>query len=428
MLAANLIAPSIVRANTAPAQFTIPDTSMTISGFASPGALVQIYDDDSLIGSVIADNQGQFSKTFPAMKSGLHRLSLSFTDENKLISDTIYDTININSQSDTAIEYFLPPTLQVLPSTVTEGGLVTFRGSTAANSTVELRLDGGNIILRPQSDVNGIYSISADTTGFYAGEHPVSAFALKGGLKSYTTEINQYKVTPIPLDSETADTPKIVQPPVIRTPSTPHNTTDNKVLIRGTAAPSSQLIIYMDSEAIGSTFSGSDGNWFFNIAISGSRHEIRAINCIENQCSDYSNILEIIFTGEFSSCELSFKLDEYRHWGIRLNSGIDLSLVNIVGTAPYELLVDWGDTTSERFNRNDDSSFKLHHVYDELGQFNGTVTIVDADGCEYSRYFAVETTEKTTNWRWALGSIPASLVVLFSLVIRERKPPRLPAR
>ena len=404
-----------VHASTAPAEFTIPDTTMTIKGFASPNAFVQIFDGDALIGTVVADGNGVFEKTFSAMSNGLHNIKLQYQDNNGLTSDVVSQTINIRQRSDTASEFYLPPTLSVSPRVSVEGDLVTFSGSTIPNATVEIILDGGNLILRPESDANGDYSISTDTTGFYFGIHTLRATSSQGGLKSFPTQSLDFTVNPAGQDSPSpSDAGESLAPPVITSGGiVATDQADN--LIRGTAPPNSQIIIFLDGEPIGSTFANEDGAWFFNISISGVDSHIRAIACVDNACSDYSNLLTLEFEGELDDCaSFRFWMDEYRVWGLEQSDGVDLKITGISGTAPYEVLIDWGDTTTNRFSRDAGQSFNLHHVYHGYGHFNGSITMLDDTDCQYTRYFSVNVDQESFDIRTLL--IPTTILPLAWLI------------
>lgn len=394
-----------VSAASAPIQFTIPNTSLTIKGFASPRAFVQIIDGSALIGTVLADSNGVFEKDFPAMKSGLHNIQISYEDADGITSDPLSQTINIRAQSDTAVEYFLPPTLTARPISFVEGEIVTFSGSTIPNAIVEIVLDGGNLILRPQSDPTGRFSISTNSTGYYFGEHNIVANSTQGGLTSFQTLKKSFIVLPVASGRNVGDLPaRSLDPPIIESDNGIIEAISVDQLIRGTAPPNTQIIVYLDGEPIGSTFSSADGNWFFNIKITQPSHEVRAVSCIGAQCSDFSNLVKILYSGKFDQCSTSrLWLLEYRFWGIKQGDGVDLGVSGISGTPPYQFLVDWGDPVSERFNRNNASSLNIHHVYKKTGHYNGRITITDQVGCEYTRYFSSEVIERGLN-RWLLFS------------------------
>ena len=423
MLVPLQVASGLVSASSAPVQFTIPDTTLTIKGFASPSAFVQIYDGNALIGTVKADRNGVFEKDFPAMTAGLHNIRISYDDIDRLTADPLSQTINIRAQNDTAVEYFLPPTLNVSPVSLVEGELLALSGSSLPNAIVEIILDGGNTILRPQTDSRGRYSIAIDTTGYYFGEHSVRASSSQGGLHSYETLRKPFIVLPVSSGggSDTG-TPGALNPPTISIGSDTGEVEvdDERALLRGEAAPNTQIIIYLDGEPVGSTFSNQLGQWFFNIDITKSVHEIRAVACFGSECSDFSNLIKLIYKGEIGRCS-AFRiwLSEYRFWNIPEQSGIDLEITGISGTPPYEVTIDWGDSVTERFNRNGAQSFNIHHVFEQVGSYNGRITVADETDCEYEAFFTVHVAEQVTDSRKWLGLFGPT--VLASLVVLRRR-------
>lgn len=414
-----------VGASSAPAQFSIPDTTFTAKGFASPNAFVQIFDGDALIGTVIADANGIFEKTFPAMSSGLHNIKLQYQDNDGVLSDTVAQTINIRARADTATEYYLPPTLQITPKVSAEGDIISFSGYTIPNAIVEIILDGGNLILRPQSDANGKYSISVDSTGYYFGIHTVRATSLQGGLKSFQTQTKEFTINPIAADGQFPSRQDVALTPPVITTGGKVVTDQESNLIRGTAPPYSQIIIYLDGEPIGSTFANQDGAWFFNVQLLRKVSQIRAVACVNGECSDFSNLLTFEFRGEFGRCSsFRFWMNDYRFWGVRQAGGLDLSITGVSGIAPYEVLVDWGDDATERFNRDNEQGFNIHHVYDGYGQLNGSITMADDSGCEYTRYFSVDVAEAGFDKRWLAsltGLVPIGWFVRKRLTINRKR-------
>lgn len=386
-------APRQSLASFAPTKFTIPNTHLILKGFASPGAFVQIFDGNALIGTIVADSNGIFEKRFSAIEAGLHNIRLQFLDSKETLSDAVSQTINVRPQATTALEYFLAPTMTVDPTVVNEGELVSLFGYTLPNATVEIVLDGGATILRPQSDQTGFYSISVSTKSYYFGIHTARASAMIGGLKSYQTEKHEFTVNPQGTDNSPEPTNNGQQPPIILNGGT-RKTDEETNLIEGTAAAHSQIIIYMNGEPIGSTFASENGGWFFNAQLTEAISEFRAASCQANICSNFSNAIIYKFIGTFGRCSnFQFSLQDYRFFDQQKNDGLDIRATGMSGVAPYEVLIDWGDTITEHFNHDSAESVSIHHVYNETGLFNGTVTFADANGCMFNRYFSVQATD-----------------------------------
>lgn len=406
----------------APVKFTVPGTSLTIKGFSSPGAFVKIFDGDTLIGTTIADGNGRFTKQFSSMSSGLHNFKMLYEDIAGNKSDTVRQTVNVRAQSETGVEYFLPPTVLVNPGSINEGGIVTISGYTIPNASVDIIIDGGSNLLNPVADKNGYYSISIKTDGYYFGNHSLNVKSKQGGLTSYQSLRRSFIILP-PEDETNSQSSKVtsqaIDPPIIKTNNGSIQSDDNPTLISGTALPNSQIIIFIDGEAVGSTFSGPDGRWFFNVYITKTSQVLRAITCIDDICSDYSNLAEVVFQGDINKCkDLRFMLEDYRFWAISKGKGVDVNLKSINGASPFEVLIDWGDDVTEKFNRDTDRNFSVHHIYKNVGQYNGSITLSDSEDCEYALFFSVDVQSKGVNL-WLLMSITPLLLVIY-IVLKHR--------
>jgi hypothetical protein len=180
-------------------------------------------------------------------------------------------------------------------------------------------------------------------------------------------------------------------------------------------------LIYRDDEVVGSTFASSDGSWFFNTPLANSDHIITAVACRQEVCSKSSAPLIIHFSGDLGRClDTSFRLSNYRYWGVKRGQGIDLNMEQIQGTPPFEILVDWGDERTERFTHNSTKSMKLNGSFDQSGRYNLSLTIADESGCVYTGYVSVDVLEESVriDWKLAIPLFPV-LILMMSWIIRR---------
>ncbi|STV92136.1 SD repeat-containing cell surface protein [Klebsiella michiganensis] len=63
------------------------DTTPEIKGTAEAGATITIYDGDTKLGSVVADENGNWSFTLPELSEGSHSLSATVTDKAGNVSE-----------------------------------------------------------------------------------------------------------------------------------------------------------------------------------------------------------------------------------------------------------------------------------------------------------------------------------------------------
>lgn len=154
---------------------------------------------------------------------------------------------------------------------------------------------------------------------------------------------------------------------------------------------------------------------------------ISARSCYQSRCGEFSDGVRVRYGGDITACKLEFRLRDYRFWGLAANQGLDLALSQLSGSQTYDLLVDWGDATVEHLTFPDGHLPRFHHVYNNYGQYNGSVAVGDGDGeCQSIAYFSVLVTPgNPPNW-WLLGVIPlagATVYLLASFVGAYQKPP-----
>jgi hypothetical protein len=405
-----------------PVEFVVPDTTLTVSGLASPGALVTIYDANTIIGTTLADGNARFTKEFVALEPGLINLRLEFIDKSGRKSNIVTDTVSLAFHKQTAVEYFLPPTLGIDPIKVAQGDQVVFFGSSVPNSQLSIVIDGGNTVLRPQTDSNGNYSVSLATDGYFLGQHPISSTSKYAGKSSYETGKLTFEVVPPTFGATVIENQNSLNPPIIVSPTSPHSSDNQDITVSGTAPPNQQIIIFVDGEPVGSTFSNAKGEWFFNIKLYNINQEIKAITCIDSECSDYSNTLKVEFTGVFGKCsELKFALADYRFWGINPGSGVDLEMSQFNGSGSYEMVLDWGDGVVERFDHTNNNVLTIQHIYRESGQFNGSVTIKDKDDCLLTKNFSVSVNPRKLEAVDMWWLMPAAMVFGFASLVRYKE-------
>ncbi|WP_316503244.1 Ig-like domain-containing protein, partial [Klebsiella oxytoca] len=63
------------------------DTTPEIKGTAEAGATITIYDGDTVLGSVVVDQDGNWSFTLPELSEGPHSLSATVTDKAGNVSE-----------------------------------------------------------------------------------------------------------------------------------------------------------------------------------------------------------------------------------------------------------------------------------------------------------------------------------------------------
>ncbi|NDJ58739.1 hypothetical protein GWD52_17440 [Enterobacteriaceae bacterium 4M9] len=245
------------------------DNTPTISGSSDAGALIRIYDNGALIGSTIADENGNWSYTpGTALKDGDHSLSVTATDS---VGQTSEHGGEFNFSIDTAA----PETVKDLSATDNEGAVQgpvenggttddatpTLEGSAEPGSTVNI-YDGDKKIGEVEVNDDGSWSWTPDDA-LTDGEHAISVTVTdKAGNESgHSDEL----VMTIDTTDPTAQITSLVDNVGnVQGNITPNGITDDtQPEIRGIAKADSVVKIYDGATLIGSTTSDADGNWSF---------------------------------------------------------------------------------------------------------------------------------------------------------------------
>ena len=383
-------------------ELDVPTTSLTLTGCASPDAFVTIFEDNKPIGTVTADTNGRFEKKIVTDKSGLLNIRAYFDDVNNRTSSTVSRNISLASQRNTVLDLLLPTTIEHEPEPVVVGQYLIFRGTTCPFALVNVTLNN-NFTLAARADRRGNWYVIADTTNYFIGQHIYHAISSLGGTISSPSEKHQVKVIDPSRRSEGGNRDAELTVPRILDPPDGYLASTTDVVVSGIGPANSQIEIVIDGQVIGSVFTNSLGEWNFKLFMGANLHTVQARSCRDGTCSDLSESVRIYYNGDLRLCSMTFELQEYRFWGLRQNESIDLDLQFRTGTPPYEVQIDWGDAIVEHATLQDSEPIKLHHIYKDLGQFNGILTIRDDNGCIQAQYFSIDVSESARiSSRWLL--------------------------
>jgi hypothetical protein len=392
----------------------VADTILALTGCASPNAFVQIFNGNTPVGTTTANSQGRFSKRISINNSsaGLHTFKFYFEDVNNRTSSVVSRNINLSSQSDTALDLLLPTTIEHEPEPVVAGNYLIFRGSTCPKALVNVNLDN-NFTLAANADSKGNWYVIANTDNFYKGGHVYDALSSLNAQLSPKTQKYQFNVTG---DGQApGEPPAELTAPVITEPADLFLSSSDTVTLRGNGPLNAQIELFVDGLLTGSVFTNPLGQWSFTMKLNGPLSTVTARSCYQNKCGDFGNSVRIRFGGDISLCSVKFRLEDYRFFGIDANGGIDLNLTELEGKDSYAAIIDWGDATLENFTLVPDDILKFHHVYSSHGQYNGSMTLSNPNGCQTSAFFSVLVSPgNPPNW-WMLGIIPLAGGMIYLL-------------
>lgn len=400
-------------------ELTVPDGTLTVTGCASPSAFVTIFENNNPIGTVVANEFGRFSKKIGSQSYGLQDTQIFQEDKYNNISSTATFNTSLRAHEDNYLEVFLPPTVWHDKDPVVIGDYLTFRGFTCPNSTVNLNINN-NLTLAAKANELGNWWIIADTSLYALGTHTYSVVASQGSNISATSD-NYIFRTSRPPTGTTNLYPSELTTPRILSPADRYLTSTQEVTITGIGPANTQIEMFSDGRLVGSAFSNPFGDWSLSHFMTGSQNSITVRACSDDSCTNQSDSVLIFYQGETKSCNSLFKLDSYRFWGLRRNDGVDLDLTFLSGQPEYEILIDWGDSTIEHITSYRGKDTRYHHVFKDIGQFNGMITVKDASGCENTQYFSVGVTKDFRNVPWVLVIFIASLISLVAALLYYTK-------
>ncbi|MEZ3500634.1 Ig-like domain-containing protein [Pantoea sp. KPR_PJ] len=258
------------------------DNTPTLSGLATPGALITLYNGDVVLGSVTADASGQWAFTPDALDDGTYAFRATLTDAEGNVTDTPTITLTIDTLvPDAAGDLLLSSNSGETVIPVTSGG-ATNDNTPVLSGTAE----PGSII----SVLDGTQLLGTATAGS-DGSWRFTTPALTEGSHSLTTTVTDAAgnisapSAPILFTVDTLP-PAGVSGLVVTDdvgdstgPLTSGATTDDSTpILSGQAEPDSLVTLYDGSVVIGSVTVGTDGNWSFTTpALSNGSHSLTLI-------------------------------------------------------------------------------------------------------------------------------------------------------
>ncbi len=172
--------------------------SLVLSGKTSPGAIIYIYENNSLIGTGNANNSGDFAKTVNSMSLGLHNIGIWCRDIDNNNSESLSYQFNINQLQDTLISGIMfPPTSSDKENQIKRSAPLWLSGRTFSYGKISVAITSfkDNFNLDTESDANGLYNININPK-LHLGSKNYSEITYDGyGSTSESTKIKSFEVT-----------------------------------------------------------------------------------------------------------------------------------------------------------------------------------------------------------------------------------------
>ena len=255
---------------------TTNDSTPVLTGTAEAGSRILISDGGTVLGSVTAGSNGQWSFTTPTLADGPHTLSVTATDAAGNTSEAALLTLTVSTAApapvaDLTVNDNVGATQGALANGgVTDDNTPTLTGTTGAGNIVTV-YDGATLLGTATAGASGAWSF---TTG-----------ALSNGAHTLNVTVtdaagNTSAATPFTLTVDTvapaASTLVVTNDAASVTVPNGGTTNDNTPVLSGTAEAGSLVTVYDGTTALGTTTVGSGGAWSFTAAALGEgAHTLR---------------------------------------------------------------------------------------------------------------------------------------------------------
>ncbi|MES2251633.1 MAG: Ig-like domain-containing protein [Pseudomonadota bacterium] len=244
------------------------DTTPTLYGKATPGGTVKVYDGTTVLGTAVADANGDWSFTpATALREGSYELSATVTTaaHGESAKTAVFDfTVDLTAPAAPTIVAVLDDvgssTINVVQGGVTDDTRPQFKGKAEANSTVKV-YDGATLLGQTTANAAGDWSFTP-ATPLANGAHNVTATATdKAGNLSVPSNAFDFSVDTVPPPKPTIesvyDDVGSIQSDV------PLNgvTDDPRPDFKGKAEANSTVVIYDKGVEVARVQADASGNW-----------------------------------------------------------------------------------------------------------------------------------------------------------------------
>ncbi|KNC17650.1 hypothetical protein AC790_01395 [Pantoea sp. RIT-PI-b] len=255
------------------------DNTPTLSGLATAGALITLYNGTTVLGSVVADSDGQWTFTPGTLADGSYALHTSVTDTGGNVTQTPTISITIDTVAPAAAGGIQlsdndGSTLQPIASGgATNTTTPVLSGTAEPGSTVTVR-DGSTVLGTATVGSNGTWSFTSPT--LTEGNHSLTTTVTDaaGNVGPASSPITFTVDTQAPAGASNV----VISDNVGSTtgPITAGGTTDDSTpTLTGNGEANAIVKIYDGTTLIGSVTVGTNGSWSFTTpTLSNGSHSL----------------------------------------------------------------------------------------------------------------------------------------------------------
>jgi len=208
----------------------ISDTILRINGLTSPNAHITFIENNAVIGTTQANQQGEYSKDITYPGDGIHTVSFYATNQKGITTSTITITVAVYTHAITTVDNILiPPTIEIDDSvhTTNPNENIIFSGTSAPNTTITLVT--GDLSKQTTTNTQGNWQIAFTGDQFLVGTHTAVAKAqTTSGILSENSEVVTFKINEyIPPEPEPEPKP---EEPAETHPESPTQPEDKNII------------------------------------------------------------------------------------------------------------------------------------------------------------------------------------------------------
>lgn len=344
------------------------DNALTFDGTAEVNASVEVFLDGSSIGTAPADGSGNWSYDYTgtSLLEGTYTITAVATDaagSTSAASDNFVLTVDMSAPVAPAVTGITDDTGSDSSDGITSDTNLLFNGTSEANASVEVFLDGGSIGTAP-ADGSGNWSYDHTGTALLEGTYTITALATDAAGNTSATSGN-FALT---IDKSAPAAPVVSAITEDTGTAGDGVTNDTTLIFSGTSEANATVEVFVDGGTIGSAIADGSGNWthdYTGTALTEADHIVTAV------ASDASGNISA------ASADFSLTVDTTAPAATSLlpadnATGVTLTQ-NLVFNAIEPVYVASGDVVIR--NSADDSVFESIPVGDTRVSGNGTNTL-----------------------------------------------------
>lgn len=246
-----------------PDGFTV-DTSVVLTGVASAGLEVEVFDGGVSRGTATANASGQWTITLTGLSLARHdmkvRANYGSNPESSVRKFTITEVV-----TPTITLVVDPQSNAVSNGGATYANAVAVSGKASIGQSVEL-FDGGSS--KGIASVNSSGGWSRSVTGLSVGAHSLTAKAVYAGHPASS---------PWTFSVKAATAPTLIVSDSEGDVEQGGTTTETTVTASGTAAANEQVEVFDGATSKGKTAVGANGSWSVSVSVALGAHSLKAV-------------------------------------------------------------------------------------------------------------------------------------------------------